>query len=159
MEDIQPYGIPEKKAPFRPWNMEFNTFLMLMHISQFASMIVPMAGWILPIAMWAQFKEENVLIDKNGKQILNFMLTFVIYIIGMAILYLVGFIMLITMAEDSQGSGLDSRAWMPILLLVIWLILLSILVIGHSIVIILAGIKANKGQVGTYPLTIKFFKS
>jgi uncharacterized Tic20 family protein len=139
--------------------MEFNTFLMLMHISQFASMIVPMAGWILPIAMWAQFKEENELIDKNGKQILNFMLTFVIYIIGMVILYLVGFIMLITMAEDSQGSGLDSGAWIPILLLVIWLILLSILVIGHSIVIILAGIKANKGQVGTYPLTIKFFKS
>jgi uncharacterized Tic20 family protein len=159
MEDITPYGIPEKKATFRPWNMDLNTFLMCMHLSQFASMIIPMAGWILPIVMWSQFKDENEEINKNGKQVLNFMLTFVIYIVIMIVLYLVGFVLLITMAEEKNGGGLYSNAYVPMLLFVVWFILLMVLVMGHTILIILAAIKANKGGIGTYPLTFKFFKS
>ena len=33
----------------RPWNMELKTFCMLMHLSQFGSMLVPGAGLVLQL--------------------------------------------------------------------------------------------------------------
>ena len=36
----------ESKEDIRPWNMDTNSFCMLMHLSQFASSVFPLAGII-----------------------------------------------------------------------------------------------------------------
>ncbi len=112
----------------QPWGMETNTFNMLMHLSQLAGFIVPFAGLVLPIVMWATNKDEHPLVDAHGKNILNWMISAFLYAIGCAILtfFFIG---------------------------ILGFIALGIL----SLVFIITGaVKASNGEVYSYPLSIKF---
>lgn len=114
----------------RPWNMELKTFCMLMHLSQFGSMLVPGAGLVLPIVMWATNKDESPTVDEHGKNILNWMISSVIYlIVGFILAFIfVGFIVIIAVA------------------------------ICSLIFTILGAIKANNGEFYKYPMSIQFIK-
>ena len=65
---------------FRPWGMEHNQFCTFLHLSQFAGMVVPMAGIVLPIVMWTSFKDQSEAINQIGKNVLNWMISSIIYI-------------------------------------------------------------------------------
>lgn len=110
--------------------MAENTYLMLMHLSQLAGYIVPLLGYIAPVIMWAVNKDKNESVDRHGKNILNFILSWIIYycVAGILFLLLIGF---------------------PILLA---------LIILQVIFIIIASIKANNGEYWKYPLSIPFFQ-
>ena len=62
-----------------------NTYLMLMHLSQFAGAIIPFAGFIVPILMWTMNKDANANVDLHGKNILNAMISYVLYAAVLAI--------------------------------------------------------------------------
>ncbi len=49
------------------------TYLMFMHLSQFAGYIVPFAGLVVPIVMWLT-KREDPEIDRHGREIANWMI-------------------------------------------------------------------------------------
>ncbi len=96
------------------FGMTENTYIMLMHITQFAGIILPFAGFIIPILMWIANKENNSNVDLHGKNILNFMISFVIYaavaaitIIGIPIAVLVGifYMILVIMATVKANNG------------------------------------------------------
>ena len=122
--------IIENDPDFRPWNMELSSYCMLMHLSQFAGMIIPMAGIVLPIIMWTTNKDKSPLIDQHGKNILNWMISFFIYIIisSILILLLVGIFALIALC-------------------IMWFVF-----------VIIGAIKANNKEIFNYPLTITFIK-
>ncbi len=114
----------------RPWGMDLNAFCMLMHLSQFAGAIVPLAGFIMPIVMWSTQKEKSEVIDAHGKNIVNFMLSISLYsviclILSLIIIGIFGFI---------------------------------VLGIASLVFIIIGSVRANDGIIYEYPLTIKFFK-
>lgn len=111
------------------WGMSENSFLMLLHLSQFGGFILPFFGFILPIIMWATQKDGNANVDRHGKNILNFILSWIIYgaVAGVLTLVLIG---------------------LPIL------IVLGVLEI---VFVIMAALKANNGEYWSYPMTIKFF--
>ena len=115
----------------RPWGMELNTFCMLMHLSQLAGFVVPFAGLILPIVMWATNKDKFPLVDQHGKNIFNWMISALIYSIVSGILMLI-------------AIGV-----------------LGFIAIGICAIIfaIIGGVQANEGKVWKYPLTIQFFKA
>ncbi|PCI46395.1 MAG: hypothetical protein COB51_07225 [Moraxellaceae bacterium] len=120
----------DKLETTKPWGMELNTFCMLMHLSQLSSVVVPGLGVILPIAMWATNKEDHVEIDHHGKNILNWIISVVIYslISGALLLISVGVLGFVAIA------------------------------VCNFIFAIIAAVKANNGEVWSYPLSIKFFK-
>lgn len=62
-----------------------NTYLMLMHLTQFAGAIVPLAGFIVPILMWTTNKDTNTNVDRHGKNILNAMISYAIYAVVLCI--------------------------------------------------------------------------
>ena len=62
-----------------------NTYLMLMHLTQFAGAIIPLAGFIVPILMWTTNKDINANVDKHGKNILNCMISYIIYAVILCI--------------------------------------------------------------------------
>lgn len=66
--------------------MEVNQFCMLMHFAEFVGYVIPLAGLVLPIVMWATNKEHSHLIDRHGKNILNWMISSLIYMFGAFIL-------------------------------------------------------------------------
>ena len=123
-------SVQEPTEDFKPWGMEMNQFCLLMHLSQFASYIVPAAGLVLPIVMWSTNKDKSEIIDQHGKNILNWMISSVIYIVISMILMLVliGFV-------------------------TIFAVLICTIVFS-----VIGAIKANDGQVYKYPLTITFIK-
>jgi len=105
-----------------------NSYLLLMHLSQFAGFIIFGLGFVAPIIMWATNK-ENPNVDKHGKNILNFMISMFIYL----------FISLI------------------LCFLLIGIPLLIVLGIMQFVFIIIAAVKASSGEYWKYPLSITFF--
>ncbi len=113
---------------FKPWGMELNTFCMLMHLAQFASFIIPIAGIVLPIVMWATNKHQSRTIDIQGKIILNWAITILIVaIVGIFIPFLN-------------------------------VIILLALAVVNIVFPILGAVKANEGVIYEYPFSLKLIK-
>ncbi len=106
------------------WGIDENTFLLLMHLSQIVSWL------IIPLIMWATNKDVNENVDKHGKNILNFAISYAIYfaISGFLIFILIG---------------------------IVTTFILSAL---YLICIIIATVKASNGEYWKYPFTIDFIK-
>lgn len=103
-------------------------YAMFIHLSQFAGLIIPGLGWILPLVLWLTRKDTSTFIDENGKIVMNWIISSLIYGIGAAILclLLIGIPLLI-------GLGICSL-----------------------IFTIIGSIRASEGTLWPYPLSIKF---
>lgn len=112
------------------FGMTQNNYLMLMHLSQFASWLIPFVGIIIPILMWTTNKDNNVEVDKHGKNILNFNISYAIYTAIATVL----------------------------VVLLIGIPLLLVLFAIFAIAVIIASTRAANGEYWEYPFTIKFFK-
>lgn len=112
------------------FGLEENTYLMLMHLAQFGGYLLPLFGFVLPILMWITNKNTNENVDKHGKNILNFIISFLIYyaVAGILVILLIGIPLLVVLA------------------------------VLQFVFIIMAAIKANSGIYWKYPVTIEFFK-
>ena len=120
-----------------PFNMQSATtsesetrqWAMFLHLSLLAGLVVPGAGFILPIVLWQVKKETVPGLDAHGKVVANWMLSALIYAVvsGFLCLLLVGIPLLVILG------------------------LLSI------IFPIIGGIRANEGILWKYPMSIQFF--
>ena len=101
---------------------------MILHLSQLAGFLVPLAGLIVPILIWQLKKEEMPELDVHGKIIANWIISQLIYglICGILVFVLVGVFLLIA---------------------------LGILAVIFPII---GAIKANEGRTWKYPLSISF---
>ncbi len=82
-EDNSGYSAARNKPLF---GMTERTYLMLMHLSQFASWLIPLVGIVVPILMWTTNKDNNAEVDRHGKNILNFTISYAIYSIALFII-------------------------------------------------------------------------
>ena len=124
------YETPMEEEHFKPWGMELRQFTILMHLSQFAGIFVPMGGLVLPIIMWVTNREQSQTIDRHGKSIVNWMLSLIIFLIGSAILSMV----------------------------LIGIPMIIALVIANFIFVILGAVRAREGKLFTYPMSFNFIK-
>lgn len=116
--------------PFiEPPSRETNTWATFTHLSALSGFIgVPFGHIVGPLVMWLIKRDDNPTLDAHGKEALNFNISMVIYAIVSVILMLVliGFVLIFAVA------------------------LIAL------ILPIIAAIKANKGELYRYPLTIRF---
>ena len=100
---------------------------MLCHLSALAAFIFPLGNIFGPLIVWLVKKDESPFVDDQGKESLNFQISFTIYCIFAAILsvILIGFILLIALG------------------------------IAFLILVIIAAVKANEGKEFRYPFTIR----
>lgn len=121
----------ESENTNKPWGMDIKTYCMVLHLSQLAGYLVPFAGLVLPIVMWVTNRDQFAEVDRHGKNVLNWMLSALIYLIvsGILTIVVIGF--------------------------------LGFILVGLAglIFAIIGAIKANDGTVWEYPLAIKFFKT
>lgn len=109
------------------WGMDEKGYTSMLHISQFAGILIPFAGFILPVIMWISGKEDSDAVDQHGKVVINWMISLAIYLTICGVLTVI-------------GIGL------------VGLIALGIL----NVVFVIKGtIKANDGVLWPYPMTIK----
>ena len=107
-----------------------NSYIALMHISQFAGIILPGLGFAAPVILWAMNKDTNAKVNSVGKHILNFMISMLIYYAVSGVLCCIA----------------------------IGIPMLAALGIMQIVVVIIATIKANNGETWRYPLTIDILK-
>jgi len=103
---------------------------MFLHLSVFAGYAVPIAGLLAPIVIWQIKKDELPLIDEHGKNLMNWLLSLLVYTIACVLLSF----------------------------LFVGIPLLFLLALLSVVFPIVAGIKANNGEVWKYPLSIEFLK-
>jgi len=129
-------------------NKNDNNNAFLIHLSAFLGYVFPFGGVVGPLVFWELKKRDSVFLDKNGREAVNFNLSFLLYsiILGLSIL---------PFAFHSIFNGLHH---FPLFGMVGSISLISILAIVKFILIIFAAIKANQGEIYNYPLTIKFLK-
>ena len=103
-------------------------YALILHLTQFCSWLVPFLGLIVPLIMW-QSKKEDPYIDEQGKVVMNWVFSSIIY-------------------------GLVS---LLLCLILVGFALLAILFICSIVFTIMGAMDANKGVIKNYPLSIKFF--
>lgn len=112
-----------------PHVREDKTLLVLTHLSQLLHYVVGFGGLIVPLIIWAANKERVQELDENGKAILNFQISLIVY----ALLSIPAILLL--------GLGLIA--------------LLGIVVVGFVLPIVNA-VRVNRGEKPNYYISIKF---
>jgi uncharacterized Tic20 family protein len=103
---------------------------MFCHLSTFASLIIPFGGIIGPLICWSSKKHESDWVDQNGKAALNFQLSVALY----------------------------SLICIPLMFIIIGFVLFGAIIILELVCVIIASIKASRGEEYRYPLMIPFIQ-
>jgi len=113
-----------------PTTKDDRTWAMLCHLSGLAGYVIPFGNIFGPLAIWLIKRDQSWLVDDQGKEAVNFQISWTIYMIIslIAILVLVG------------------------------IVLVGIVAVGGLVLLIVAAVKANEGIAYRYPLTIRFIK-
>lgn len=110
-EDARSYKYSERKPLF---GLTENSYLMLMHLSQFAGLLLPLAGFAIPIILWILNKDINANVDLHGKNILNCLISYLIYsvvltitIVGIPVAILLGvlYVIFVIIASVRANNG------------------------------------------------------
>ncbi len=105
--------------------------LMLTHLSQLLNYITGFGGLIVPLVLWTTNRDKIYQMDQQGKSIINFQLSMMIYaFISVPLILLLG-------------------------LGIIGLIAVGIISLIFPII---NAVKVNNGETPNYPLTIEFLK-
>ncbi len=126
----------------------FNQRAFLLHLSAFFGYIFPFGGVIAPLIFWETTKRDSAFLDQNGKEAVNFNLSYLLYafILGLTILPF-AFRSIFNEIHHFDLFGMLSMGS-----------LIAVISLVKFVLIIVAALKANNGEVYHYPLTIKFIK-
>lgn len=103
---------------------------MFSHLAGFSGFFVPFGGVIGPLIIWLSKRDDSTWINENGKASLNFQLSMLLYFVLAA----------------------------PLCLIVIGFPIIAILGTLKIIFIIIASVKAARGEEYRYPLAIPFIQ-
>ena len=106
------------------------TWAMLCHFSAFAGLIFPFGNFLAPLIIWLIKKEEFPFVEDQGKEVLNFQISMIIYLICSAFLCII----------------------------LIGIPILIGLFIFDFIITIIAAISANDGKPYRYPINLRLIK-
>jgi hypothetical protein len=126
------------------------TWATLGHLSALIMLVgVPLGNILGPLVVWLAKRQEYEFVDDQGKEALNFQITFTFVEIA---LFILTFLLLF-------GAPLrtDSFAFLPVIFLPAMLIMMALLVLNIGLVI-MAAIRSNEGTPYRYPFTLRIIK-
>ena len=110
--------------------LDVNTWGLIIHLSQFFTYLLPLAGLIVPLILWQVKKDESAIIDRHGKIVMNWIFTELLLLLIIA----------------------------PLCFILIGFPLLFIVGVAGIVFPIIGAIKAGNGEVWPYPCSIRFLK-
>ena len=128
----------ESVPPAMSGGMTENTWAMLVHLSALVGVLMPFGNIVAPLVVWILKKDEMPLIDRHGKEVLNFQISITIY---------------------ATIAGIVSSI---LIIAFIGMILLPLVAVAYYAIFvifaIIAGLKANEGGWFDYPMKIELIK-
>ena len=121
---------PPERAEAPSIGSEERTWAVLAHAGGFLGILVPFGNILGPLLIWAIKKDEHPFVAANGRNAVNFQVTWTIILIvaALSVFVLIGFILV------------------PLVMLA-WLIF-----------VVIAIVRASENEVYEYPLTIDFIE-
>lgn len=119
-----------EQQPTTPQVQQERLWARLAHLTAFAGFVFPFGHILGPLVLWLVKKQEFPIVEDQGKESINFQISLTIYGVGAAILTLVG----------------------------VGFILGIVLVVADVVLVIIAAVRANEGELYRYPATIRFLK-
>jgi len=126
--DSSPTPPPQPPHQPSPGGISDQQWIVFLHLSAFAGIVLPSFGHILgPLIIWLIKKPESPAIDAAGRNVLNFQISWTFYgiIAGLSLFFCVG------------------------------AFLLPVVIVAWVVFTILGAVKASNGETYTFPLTIK----
>lgn len=120
----------EEQLPLPVPSREVRQWAMFCHLSALLGIWVPFGSLIGPLILWQMKREMDPFIDDQGKEALNFQIS----------------------------VAIASAICLLLMVVVIGFFLFGLLAIGALVLTIIAGVKANEGQVYRYPFTWRLIK-
>ena len=149
-----------KTTTVLPMGLTENTYLALMNFAMF----IPYVGWIAPIVLWIMGKESFSPVNRQGKYILNWYISWFLYGIVLTVLFIIFMFSGIVSISDMNYEN-DQSSPLAVLLGIFGggagILLLLILGVGCFLCLlfpIIGGIKGLNGKTWKYPLSIPFLK-
>ncbi|MFS4467961.1 DUF4870 domain-containing protein [Maribacter sp. 2210JD10-5] len=145
----------------------------LIHASTFSKFFIPFGNFILPLVLWTANKKEYEFVDYNGKQVLNFQISLLLYSFILGIVSIPFFINFFDVFDfehfrlfnlnrhntfDFHFDSDDFRFGHWILPIGFAGLAQGALFVVNIVYTILGTIRTNEGQIFKYPITIKFIK-
>ncbi len=124
IEPTQPIvepGMPGSEA--RKW-------ALIAHLSGFLGCLIPFGSLIGPLLVWQLKKDQDVFIDDQGKEAMNFQIS----------------------------VALAALLCVLLMVVVIGFLLIWVVIIGAVVLMIIAAIKANEGKAYRYPFCWRIIK-
>ncbi len=123
------------------------TMGMVIHLAFLINLVFAPFGTVVPLAVWVMKRKESPFIDHNGKEWLNFN-------ISMFVLALVLGLVLGVLA----GVGYFISYWVTVAFIVLLVVAFAALGLYTNIMMIIAGLKAKKGEWVRYKCLFRIFK-
>ncbi|MFZ4682610.1 MAG: DUF4870 domain-containing protein [Terrimicrobiaceae bacterium] len=123
-----PAPVPQPPAQPPSSGLSDKQWAVITHLSAFAGLALPAGNILAPLVLWLVKKAEVPSLDQVGKDVLNFQISWSIYLLlsGLSMFFCIG------------------------------MILLPVAAIAWLVFVILGAIKASNGERYNFPLTIKF---
>ena len=113
--------------PVEAMSSQERTLGMLCHLLGFSGIIIPFGHILGPLILWLVKKDEMPYVDREGKEALNFQISFTLWMVAASFT----------------------------LLVLIGVVLLPAVIITWFVLTILATVRANDGEGYRYPLTLR----
>ncbi len=138
------------------------------HLSSLLQYCIPFGNYIFPILIWTSKKDSSEFVDYNGKQVLNFQLSLLLYSLILAMIAIPIFIFTVfsnipfnAVIHDNDFviNNLNLKNITGVVVVGITAVVLFVsLKVVEFFLIIYASIKTSNGEKYKYPLTIPFIK-
>jgi uncharacterized Tic20 family protein/DNA-directed RNA polymerase subunit RPC12/RpoP len=138
---------PADEADRGPVSDNDKTMGMVIHLAFLINLVFAPFGTVIPVAVWIMKRKESPFIDHNGKEWLNFN-------ISMFVLALVLGVVLGVLA----GVGYFISYWVTVIFIVLMVVAFAALGLYTNIMMILAGLKAKRGEWVRYKCLFRLFK-
>ncbi len=155
-----------------------DSWFVALHLSTFAGLMFPLGSVLGPLILWSMKKREIPEFDREGRQVLNFHITWTLVQFGIGIGIVVGYLMFLFMglglaaggaaidfSQDTIGAikqlapaGLGIMA-VIVVFLFLGLGLFATLSYFYELIMALVNtFRASNGEPSDYPFRFQFFK-
>jgi uncharacterized protein len=153
--------LDSNESEARTWGMLCHLASIIGILLTFVGLPIPFANVLGPLAAWLFKRKEHPFIDAHGKESLNFQISMTIYgIVGVAVLVILVIVYLLFVGASAGATG-DPAISLVVIggLIGAWLLGFVVLLnLVALVLVIMAAVKANAGELYRYPFTIRLIR-